>query len=157
MGDRPLAVRNPADLAEAFRWSERRTVSKTALVSLHGNRCQVRPPNSSASESSWSSTPSISPSCASVSMGRTWGPLCHSRSADTPAPRPAPKHRRRNPHDDRDQLCTDDAVGPHPHHLVRLPHAVNNLCLQALVAAFAAGKSLVDEKAAQPAVTEVLD
>jgi putative transposase len=43
MGDRPLAVPNPADLAEAFRWSEHRTVSKTALVSLHGNRYQVDP------------------------------------------------------------------------------------------------------------------
>lgn len=43
MSDRPLAVPNPADLAEAFRWSEHRTVSKTALVSLHGNRYQVDP------------------------------------------------------------------------------------------------------------------
>ncbi len=32
-----------ADLAEAFRWSEHRTVSKTALVSLQGNRYQVDP------------------------------------------------------------------------------------------------------------------
>jgi len=32
-----------ADLAEAFRWSEWRTVSKTALVSLHGNQYQVDP------------------------------------------------------------------------------------------------------------------
>ncbi|MFE3852111.1 DDE-type integrase/transposase/recombinase [Streptomyces griseorubiginosus] len=43
MGDRPLSTPNPADLAEAFRWSEHRTVSKTALVSLHGNRYQVDP------------------------------------------------------------------------------------------------------------------
>ncbi|MEU6325532.1 Mu transposase C-terminal domain-containing protein, partial [Streptomyces sp. NPDC047009] len=43
MGDRPLVVPNPSDLAEAFRWSEHRTVSKTALVSLHGNRYQVDP------------------------------------------------------------------------------------------------------------------
>jgi hypothetical protein len=33
----------------------------------------------------------------------------------------------------------------------------NNLCLQSLVATFAVGRSLVDEKAAQSAVTEVLD
>jgi putative transposase len=39
----PFAVPNPADLAEAFRWSEYRTVTKTALVSLHGNRYQVDP------------------------------------------------------------------------------------------------------------------
>jgi putative transposase len=39
----PFGVPAPADLAEAFRWSEHRTVSKTALVSLHGNRYQVDP------------------------------------------------------------------------------------------------------------------
>ncbi|MFD5065614.1 DDE-type integrase/transposase/recombinase [Streptomyces sp. NPDC058394] len=43
MNGHPLTVPNPADLAEAFRWSEHRTVSKTALVSLHGNRYQVDP------------------------------------------------------------------------------------------------------------------
>ena len=40
---RPLGIAAEADLAEAFRWSEWRTVSKTALVSLHGNRYQVDP------------------------------------------------------------------------------------------------------------------
>jgi len=39
----PFPVPAPADLADAFRWSEHRTVSKTALVSLHGNRYQVDP------------------------------------------------------------------------------------------------------------------
>ena len=39
----PYPVPAPADLAEAFRWSEHRTVSKTALVSLHGNRYEVNP------------------------------------------------------------------------------------------------------------------
>jgi putative transposase len=39
----PFPVPAPADLAEAFRWSERRTVTKTALVSMHGNRYQVDP------------------------------------------------------------------------------------------------------------------
>jgi putative transposase len=39
----PFAVPAPTDLAEAFLWSEHRTVSKTALVSLHGNRYQVDP------------------------------------------------------------------------------------------------------------------
>ena len=39
----PFPVPVPGDLAEAFRWSEHRTVSKTALVSLHGNRYQVDP------------------------------------------------------------------------------------------------------------------
>lgn len=39
----PFPVPAPQDLAEAFRWSEHRTVSKTAVVSLHGNRYQVDP------------------------------------------------------------------------------------------------------------------
>jgi putative transposase len=39
----PFPVPAPSDLAEAFRWSEHRSVSKTALVSLHGNRYQVDP------------------------------------------------------------------------------------------------------------------
>jgi putative transposase len=39
----PFGVPTAADLAEAFRWSEHRTVSKTGLVSLHGNRYQVDP------------------------------------------------------------------------------------------------------------------
>jgi putative transposase len=39
----PFPVPTTADLAEAFRWSEHRTVSKTGLVSLHGNRYQVDP------------------------------------------------------------------------------------------------------------------
>lgn len=96
MGDRPLAVPNPADLAEAFRWSEHRTVSKTALVSCTATATRSTP-NSSASGSSWSSTPSTFPSCASASRGRTWAPPCLSRSAGTPTPRPGPKPRRRSP------------------------------------------------------------
>jgi putative transposase len=39
----PFPVPPPPALAEAFRWSERRKVSKTALVSMHGNRYQVDP------------------------------------------------------------------------------------------------------------------
>ena len=36
-----------------------------------------------------------------------------------------------------------------------LPRAVNNLAIQALVAAFAANKTIVDESTARAAVTEV--
>ncbi|MEV7958993.1 Mu transposase C-terminal domain-containing protein [Streptomyces sp. NPDC088141] len=43
MAGSPFAVPNPADLAEAFHWSEHRTMTKTALVSLHNNRYQVDP------------------------------------------------------------------------------------------------------------------
>jgi putative transposase len=39
----PFPLPAAADLADAFRWSEWRTVSKTATVSLHGNRYQVDP------------------------------------------------------------------------------------------------------------------
>jgi putative transposase len=39
----PLPLPSPAQLREAFLWSERRTVRKTATVSLHGNSCQVDP------------------------------------------------------------------------------------------------------------------
>lgn len=56
-----------------------------------------------------------------------------------------------------DQLFTEDAM-----HLIHTtgrgyPRAVNNLALQSLVAAFAAGKNLVDEAATRSAVTEVID
>jgi type II secretory pathway predicted ATPase ExeA len=36
-----------------------------------------------------------------------------------------------------------------------LPRAVNNLAVQALIAAFAGNKSIVDESSARAAVTEV--
>jgi type II secretory pathway predicted ATPase ExeA len=41
------------------------------------------------------------------------------------------------------------------HH--RPPRAVNNLALQALVAAYAAGKTIVDESAARSATSEITD
>ena len=37
----PLPLPSPAQLREAFLWSEYRTVTKTATVSLHGNTYQV--------------------------------------------------------------------------------------------------------------------
>jgi type II secretory pathway predicted ATPase ExeA len=54
-----------------------------------------------------------------------------------------------------DPLFSDDAVAV-VHRAARgLPRAVNNLSLQALVATFAADKSIVDEAAAKMAVVEV--
>jgi len=54
-----------------------------------------------------------------------------------------------------DQLFSDDAA-PLIHHTSRwLPRAVNNLALQALIATFAANRTIVDESAARAAVTEV--
>ena len=43
MAGAPFPVPSAADLAEAFRWAEYRTVAKTGLVSLYGNRYQVDP------------------------------------------------------------------------------------------------------------------
>jgi type II secretory pathway predicted ATPase ExeA len=56
-----------------------------------------------------------------------------------------------------DQLFTEDALALIHTTARGYPRAVNNLSLQALVAAFAAGKNLVDEPAARAAVSEVVD
>jgi type II secretory pathway predicted ATPase ExeA len=56
-----------------------------------------------------------------------------------------------------DPLFTDDAVALIHNTARGYPRAVNNLALQALVATFAANKSLVDENAARSAVSEILD
>ena len=54
-----------------------------------------------------------------------------------------------------DTLFSDDAADL-IHQVSRgLPRAVNNLAVQALVAAFAANKTLVDQSSARAAVTEV--
>ena len=56
-----------------------------------------------------------------------------------------------------DTLFSDDAVEL-VHQVARgLPRLVNNLAVQALIATFAAGKSIVDESAARAAVAEVDD
>lgn len=41
--DTPPRLPTPAELREAFLWAERRQVSKTAMVALHGNRYEVDP------------------------------------------------------------------------------------------------------------------
>ncbi|MEV4418268.1 AAA family ATPase [Catellatospora sp. NPDC049609] len=54
-----------------------------------------------------------------------------------------------------DTLFSDDAVALIHQTSRGLPRAVNNLAIQALVAAFAADKNIVDESAARAAVAEV--
>lgn len=54
-----------------------------------------------------------------------------------------------------DTLFSDDAVARIHNASRGLPRAVNNLALQALIAAYAAKASVVDDKAARAAVTEV--
>jgi type II secretory pathway predicted ATPase ExeA len=56
-----------------------------------------------------------------------------------------------------DTLFSDDAVTLIHTTARGYPRAVNNLALQALVATYAANKSIVDEAAARAAVTEVVD
>lgn len=56
-----------------------------------------------------------------------------------------------------DQIFTEDAMTLIHTTARGYPRAVNNLALQSLVAAFAAGKNLVDEAAARSAVSEVVD
>ena len=54
-----------------------------------------------------------------------------------------------------DTLFSEDALAL-IHQVSRgLPRAINNLAVQALVAAFAASKPIVDESSARAAVTEV--
>jgi type II secretory pathway predicted ATPase ExeA len=55
-----------------------------------------------------------------------------------------------------DQLFTDDALTLIHTTSRGYPRAVNNLSLQALVAAFATGKNLVDEATARASLSEVL-
>ena len=51
--------------------------------------------------------------------------------------------------------CSPTTPSPHPPDQPRLPPRVNNLAIQALLAAFAAGKAIVNESSARAAVTEV--
>jgi type II secretory pathway predicted ATPase ExeA len=54
-----------------------------------------------------------------------------------------------------DPLFSDDAIGLIHTTARGTPRAINNLAVQALIAAFAEGKGIVDEQAAKAAVTEV--
>ena len=54
-----------------------------------------------------------------------------------------------------DTLFSDDAIALIHQTSRGYPRAVNNLAIQALIAAFAASKTIVDESSARTAVTEV--
>ncbi len=54
-----------------------------------------------------------------------------------------------------DPLVSDDAAEVIHHASRGLPRAINNLALQALIATFAADKSMVDQASAKMAVVEV--
>ncbi len=57
--------------------------------------------------------------------------------------------------DRSDTLFSDDAISLIHQTGRGYPRAVNNLTIQSLLAAFAAGKAIVDESSARAAVTEV--
>ena len=67
----------PALLREAFLWSQERTVTKTAMVSLHGNSTRLTR-RWWAARSSWCSTRSISPGSRSATSTARSGPRCRS-------------------------------------------------------------------------------
>lgn len=54
-----------------------------------------------------------------------------------------------------DPLFSDDALSLVHQTSRGIPRAVNNLAVQALIAAFADGKGMVDERAARAAIAEV--
>ena len=56
-----------------------------------------------------------------------------------------------------DPLFTDDAITLIHNTARGYPRAVNNLAIQALVATYAARKSIVDEQAARAAIAEITD
>lgn len=56
-----------------------------------------------------------------------------------------------------DPLFSDDALGLIHQTSRGIPRAINNLAVQALIAAYADGKGIVDEQAAKAAVTEVTE
>jgi type II secretory pathway predicted ATPase ExeA len=54
-----------------------------------------------------------------------------------------------------DPLFSDDATGLIHQTSRGIPRAINNLAVQALIAAYAQGKGIVDESSARAAITEV--
>ena len=55
----------------------------------------------------------------------------------------------------KDALFSDDAIGLIHHAARGLPRQINNLAIQALIAALIDGKAIVDQRCAQAAITEV--
>ena len=72
------------------------------------------------------------------------------RHGDRQLPAPPPEAGRRD-----DALFSDDAVALVHQTSRGYPRAVNNLALQALVAAIAADKAIVDESTTRTAIAEV--
>ncbi|MEU5599843.1 DDE-type integrase/transposase/recombinase [Streptomyces sp. NPDC020298] len=96
MAGAPFPVPRPADLAEAFRWSEHRRVAKPSTVSLHGNRYQVEPELVGHKvELVFDPFDLTFLRVRLDSKDADTAP--RSRSSGTPIPRPGPKSPPRNP------------------------------------------------------------
>ena len=110
----PFPVPAAADLADAFRWSEWRTVTKTATVccTATGTRSTPRWPDGA---SSWSSTRSTSPCCGYARGGQDAGTATphHITRHAHPKARPETPDRRRHPPRYRHRLPGPDR---HPAH-----------------------------------------
>ena len=85
----PFPVPAAASLAEAFRWSEWRTVTKTATVSMHGNRYQVDP-GLAGRRVELVFDPFDLTVLSVRSGGQDAGTATRTTSPGTPTPRPAP-------------------------------------------------------------------
>jgi hypothetical protein len=110
LAGRPFPLPTPATLAEAFRWEARRTVRKTATVSLQGTFTRWTP-RWSAIPSGWSSTRSTSPALRSVTRARAGsGGAAPHRPAFPP--QGTPGNTTRTAHTDRDRLRPPDRGHP---------------------------------------------
>ena len=83
------AAADPGQLQEAFLWCERRTVRKTATVSLHGNIYQVDP-SLAGRKIELVFDPFDLTSIEVRCQGRPTGTPSRTASAATPTPKPAP-------------------------------------------------------------------
>ena len=83
-------------------------------------------------------------------IGLRYTMAAHDRQGDRQLHPPPPALAGR-----ADTLFSDDAVTLVPSTSRGYPRAVNNLALQALVAAFAADKAIVDESSTRTAIAEV--
>ncbi|GAA3775726.1 hypothetical protein GCM10022206_13070 [Streptomyces chiangmaiensis] len=138
----PFPVPRPADLAGAFRWSEHRRVAKqgSPLSCLLVGQPTLRRTMKLAVLAGLEQRTALRYTMPGMTCTETAGYVArHLKIAGR-----------------LDQLFTEGALTLIHTTSRGYPRAVNNLSLQALVAAFATGKNLVDEAAARAAVSEVV-
>jgi hypothetical protein len=172
---RPLPLPSTADLREAFLWSEFRTVTKTATVSLHGKLLRGRPvpgrdedraglrPVRPDRHGLHDAVRGVADRAAHTAEADEHGVLAAldqriSISFQLPTMSKGETASYIKHHltiaGRSDPLFSDDAVDLI--HLTSrgLPRSVNNIALQSLIAAFADEKSIVDESSTRLVITE---